>query len=45
MTKCELNQLKQTSVLKFKSKILSNMFNENYGLELGEFNSTTGLKV
>ena len=29
-------------MLKIKSKILSNVFNEKYGLKLWEFNSTTG---
>ena len=28
--------------LKIKSQILSNLFNEKYGLKLGEFNNTTG---
>ena len=28
--------------MKIKRKILSNLFNENYGLKLGEFNKTAG---
>ena len=28
--------------MKIKSKILSNFFNENYGLKLGELNNTIG---
>ena len=43
MRKWEL--IKQGKLLKIKSKILSNLFNENYGLKLGEFNNTTGLTV
>ena len=34
--------IKQSKLLKIKSKILSNFFNEKYGLKLGEFNNTTG---
>ena len=33
---------KKSKLLKIKSKILSNLFNEKYGLKLGEFNNTTG---
>ena len=33
--------IKQSKLLKIKSKILSNLFNEKYGLKLGEFNNTT----
>ena len=40
MRKCEL--IKQSKLLKIKSEILSNLFNENFGAMLGEFNSTTG---
>ena len=40
MRKTEL--IKQSKPLKIKNKILSNLFNEKYGLKLGEFNSTTG---
>ena len=40
MTKLEL--IKQSILLKIKRKILSNLFNETYGLKLGEFNNTTG---
>ena len=32
----------QNKLLKMKSKILSNLFNEKYGSKLGEFNSRTG---
>ena len=32
----------QSQLLKIKIKILSNLFNEKYGLRLGEFNNTTG---
>ena len=32
----------ERKLLNVKSKILSNFFNEKYGLKLGEFNSTTG---
>ena len=28
--------------MKIKTKILSNLFNEKYGLKLGEFKITTG---
>ena len=34
--------IKQSKLLKINSKILSNLFNEKYGLKLGEFNYTTG---
>ena len=34
--------IKQSQLLKIKSQILSNLFNEKYGLRLGEFKSTTG---
>ena len=34
--------IKQSKLLKIKSKILSNFFNEKYGLQLGEFNNKTG---
>ena len=34
--------IKQSKLLKIKSKILSNLFNEKYGLKLGEFNNITG---
>ena len=34
------DQTKQTAG--HKSKILPNLFNEKYGLKLGEFNNTTG---
>ena len=34
--------IKQSKLLKIKSKILLNWFNEKYGLKLGEFNNTTG---
>ena len=40
MRKWEL--IKQSKLLTIKSKILSNFFNEKYGLMLGEFNNTTG---
>ena len=30
--------------LKIKSQILSNLFNEKYGLKLGEFNNTSGVE-
>ena len=32
----------RTKQLKSKSTILSNLFNEKYGLKLGEFQNTTG---
>ena len=38
--KMRTEQTKQTT--KDKYKILSNLSNEEYGLELGEFNNTTG---
>ena len=34
--------IKQSKLLKKKSKILSNLFKEKYGLKLEEFNNTTG---
>ena len=34
--------IKQSNKLKIKYKILPNLFNEMYGLKLGEFDSTTG---
>ena len=34
--------IKQSKLLKTNSKILSDLFNEKYGLKLGEFNNTTG---
>ena len=40
MRKWEL--IKQSKLLKIKSQILSNLFNEKYGLRLGEFKNTTG---
>ena len=40
MTKWEL--IKQSQLLKIKSQILSILFNEKYGLRLGEFKNTTG---
>ena len=40
MSKWEL--IEQSKLLKIKSNILSNLFNEKYGLKLGEFNNTTG---
>ena len=39
MRKCRL--IKQSKLLKIKSKILLNLFNEKYGFKLGEFNNTT----
>ena len=36
MRKWEL--IKQSKLLKVNSEILSNLFNEKYGLQLGEFN-------
>ena len=39
MRKWEL--IKQSKLLKIKSKILSNLFNEKYKHKLGEFNNTT----
>ena len=32
----------KSKLLKIKSKILSNLFNEKYMLKLGEFNNATG---
>ena len=44
MRKWEL--IKQSKPLKIlKSKILSNLFNEKYGLKLGEFNNTVQLRL
>ena len=40
MKKWEL--IKESKLLKIKSKILSNLFNKKYGLNLGDFNNTTG---
>ena len=40
MRKWEL--IKQSQLLKIKSQILSNLFNEKYGLRLEEFKNTTG---
>ena len=40
LTKWEL--IKQSKLLKIKSKFFLNLFNEKYGLKLGEFNNTTG---
>ena len=40
MRTCEL--IKQNKLLKIKSKIPSNLFNEKYGHKLREFNNTTG---
>ena len=40
MRKWEL--IKQSQLLMIKSQILSNLFNEKYGLRLGEFKNTTG---
>ena len=40
MRKWEL--IKQSPLLKIKSQILSDLFNEKYGLRLGEFKNTTG---
>ena len=34
--------IKQSKLLKIISKIPTNLFNEKYGLKLGEFNNTTG---
>ena len=34
--------IKQGKLLKNKSKILSNLFNEKYRHKLGQFNNTTG---
>ena len=33
--------IKQSKLVKIKSKILSNLFNEKYGLKFGEFDNTT----
>ena len=35
----------QSKLLKIKSDILSNLFNEKYGLKLREFNNTTGTET
>ena len=40
MRKWEL--IKQSKQQKSNNKIFSNLFNENYGLKLNEFNNTTG---
>ena len=40
MRQCEL--IKESKLLKIKSKILSNLFSEKYGLNLEEFNNTAG---
>ena len=40
MRKREL--IKQSKLLKIKTKILLNFFNKKYGLKFGEFNNTTG---
>ena len=40
MRKWEL--VKQSKLLRIKGQILSNLFNEMYGLRLGEFKNTTG---
>ena len=40
MRKREL--IRQSTLLKIKSKILSSLFNKKYGLMLREFNNTTG---
>ena len=40
MRKWEL--IKQSKPLRIKSKIFLNLFNEKYGLKLGEFKNTTG---
>ena len=34
--------IKQSKLPRIKSEILSNLFHENYGLNFGEFNNTTG---
>ena len=34
--------IKQSKLLKIKSKVLANLFNDKYGLKLGEFNNTAG---
>ena len=36
--------IKQNNLLKIKSKLLSSLFNEKYGLKMGEFNNTTGIE-
>ena len=41
----EKMRIDQTSqLLKIKSQILSNLFNEKYGLRLGEFKNITGIE-
>ena len=40
--KMRIDQTKPTTEVKIKSQILSNLFNEKYGLRLGEFKNTTG---
>ena len=42
MRKWEL--IKQSKLLKIKSKLLSNLFIEKYGHKFGEFNNTTGIE-
>ena len=39
--KMRIDQTK-TTILTIKSQIISNLFNETYGLRLGEFKNTTG---
>ena len=43
MRKWEL--IKQSQILKIKSQILSNLFNEKYGLRLWELKNTTGTEL
>ena len=38
----KMRLIKQSQLLKIKSQIPSNLFNEKYGLRLGEFKNTTG---
>ena len=38
----EKMRIDQSQLLKIKSQIFSNFFNEKYGLRLGEFENTTG---
>ena len=33
--------INQSKLLKIKNKILSDLFNERYGIKLGEYNNTT----
>ena len=35
-------RIDQSQLLKIKSKILSNLFNEKYGLKFGELSNSTG---